>query len=153
MRGGVDAAGEPADYGQPVRLEREWTLAGWKNWGRRSLFHHSDQDLPVGQMALDVLPLEQAIAVADTIRPGSILLTVREDRPWVPLWITHVGMVFHPQGQPVLRHATKMGDGVVRDHNLTWYLNHTGTYANWKTLGVTILEPIEQGPRLGALPR
>jgi hypothetical protein len=99
-------------------------------------------------MALQVLPLATAIEVANQIRPGSILLTVREDRPWVPLWVTHVGLVFNDAGKPVVRHATKMGQGLVRDHGLVWYLNHIGTYSNWKTLGVAILEPVPSGPRL-----
>ena len=141
-----------ADYGETVDLTREWTLAGWQEWGRRNLFHHTDDELPVGKMSLRVLPLETALQVADQIRPGSILLTVREDRPWVPLWVTHVGLVFHDEGKPVVRHATKMGQGLVRDHSLIWYLEHIGTYSNWKTLGVAILEPIPMGPRVSRHP-
>ncbi len=135
------------DYGPTVHLERTWTLADWRNWAGRARFHHPDEALPVGRMALDVLPLDAARAAADRFRPGSILLTVREDRPYKPLWVTHVGLVFEDGDHLVLRHATKLGSGGTRDHDLGWYLDHVATYAPWKTLGVAVLEPVEAGPR------
>ena len=95
--------------------------------------------------------VEEAKKVVNQIRPGSILLTVREDRPWVPIWVTHVGIVIVTEDGPKVRHATKMGSGGTRDHDLNWYLDHIATYSNWKTLGVSILEPIEPGPRLSRL--
>ena len=140
------------DYGPTVLLEREVTASTWSNWGRRSLFQLTDEELPLGTMHLDVLTVEEAKKVVNQIRPGSILLTVREDRPWVPIWVTHVGIVIVTEDGPKVRHATKMGSGGTRDHDLNWYLDHIATYSNWKTLGVSILEPIEPGPRLSRLP-
>lgn len=136
-----------SSYGETVILEREWTAAGWANWAGRKSFHHPDEALPVGTMRLEVLPLATAREAADRFRPGSVLLTVREDKPWKPLWITHVGFVFEGEHGLVVRHATKMGTGRTRDHHLDWYLEHIGTYGNWTTLGVALLEPVEQGPR------
>ena len=139
-----------AEYGETVHVEREWTMAGWQNWAGRKSFHHPDEQLPVGTMKLDVLPLAAARDAIDQIRPGSILLTVREDRPYKPVWVTHVGFVFHDDDKPVLRHATKMGAGKTRDHTLEWYLDHVETY-QWTTLGVVILEPVDAGPRMDRL--
>jgi hypothetical protein len=80
-----------------------------------------------------------------------VLLTVRVDRPGVPLWITHVSFVVPDDaGGTVMRHATKIGNGGTRDHGVRWYLEHLRTYTRWPVLGVTVLEPLEQGPRLAA---
>lgn len=137
-----------ASYGEVVHLERDWTAADWANWAGRSKFHHTDAELPVGRMALDVLPLATARAVADRIAPGSILLTVRSDQPWKPLWITHVGFVFAGEdGKPIVRHATKLGSGGTRDHTLAAYLDKVEAYPNWPVLGVAVLEPLDAGPR------
>lgn len=141
-----------AAYGRPVqRFEREVTAGTWKAWGRRSLFALTDEQLPVGTMALDVLSLDDALAVVDQIRPGTIVLTVRQDRPWVPIWVTHLGFVLADADQPTVRHATRMSSKQVRDHSLEWYVEHVGTYSNWPTAGIALLEPVEQGPRLSAL--
>jgi len=98
-----------------------------------------------------VLSLDTALAVAPNIRPGSIILTVRADRPTVPIWITHLGFTV-PRAEPTIRHASRMKSAMdIRDHGLLWYLEHLKTYVNWPTAGIAILEPIEQGPRRSIL--
>ena len=140
------------EYGQTIVYSREVTLAHWRNWGRRTRFAHTDEQLPVGEMTLKVLPLDQAREIADQIRPGSLIFTVREDRPWIPMWITHVGLTI-PADEPTIRHASHMKSSLrVRDHSLKWYLDHLATYVNWRTAGITIMEPIEPGPRPTLLP-
>jgi len=136
-----------AEYGEVVRFEREVTSDTWANWAGRAKFAHTDEELPVGVMKLNVLPLEAAIAAHDRIAPGSIILTVREDRSWKPIWISHVSFVIPSDERPTMRHTTKMGTGKSRDHSLKWYLEHIGTYANWKTVGISVLEPVDFGPR------
>jgi len=138
-----DATG---DYGTVVHMEKTVDAATWAGWGPRSKFQHTDEELPSGTMALDVLPLEQAIAVADTVRPGSVILTVRQDRAGVPIWTTHVGFVVRTEDGIRLRHATKLGSGGTKEHGLRWYLEHIRSY-RWKVAGITILEPVELGPR------
>ena len=104
------------------------------------------------EMGIDFLPLEAALHAVDRIRPGSIVMTVREDRSWVPLWITHLGFTV-PADEPTLRHASRMKSALVsRDHSLSWYLEHLGTYKNWKAAGIAVFEPVEFGPRLSLLP-
>lgn len=138
-----------AEYGAVVTLEKDVDATTWRGWGSRKKFAHTDAELPLGTMRLDVLTLDEATRVADAVRPGSLVLTVRVDRVGVPLWVTHVSLlVAGPDGVPVIRHATKIGEGGTRDHDLHWYLDHLRTYDRWDVLGVSILEPIEQDPRL-----
>lgn len=142
------------EYGKTVVLDKEVTAETWKSWAPRKNFAHTDEQLPIGTMHLEVLPLDEAAKAVSRIRPGSMMLTVRTDRAGVPLWITHVGLILHDaEGQPITRHATKIGTGGTRDHGLAWYIDHLRTYDNWTVLGIAILEPVEQGPRIAALPR
>jgi len=140
-----------ASYGPVTAVERQVTPETWASWRARGRFAHRDEELPLGPMALDVLSLDDALDAVDRIRPGSIVLTVRVDRPWKPIWISHVGFVL-PDETPTVRHATRMADRVVRDHGLAWYLEHLRSYTNWPVAGVAILEPVEAGPRISRLP-
>ena len=138
-----------AEYGPTVRMEKEISPETWAAWSLRPRFAHTDDELPMGTMALDVLPLDAAVAAADRIRPGTLVLTVRKDRTWSPIWISHVGFVV-PGDQPTVRHATKMGSGGTRDHGLVWYLEHLQSYSRLPAVGISLLEPVEQGPRQAA---
>ncbi|MBN2798429.1 MAG: DUF1460 domain-containing protein [Deltaproteobacteria bacterium] len=139
-------------YGAVQRMRREVHRGTWDSWSRRSLFALTDAQLPLGTMHLDVLSIDEALRVVDQLRPGSVLLTVRQDRAWVPIWTTHLGFLI-PAERPTVRHATRMQARVVKDHSLTWYLEHLRTYTNWPVAGVAVFEPREQGPRLSALPQ
>lgn len=140
-----------AEYGPTTTLEREVTADTWARWRARARFALTDDQLPTGTMSLTILSLDDALEAVDRIRPGTIVLTVREDRPYKPIWISHVGFVV-PADKPTVRHATRMSSKQVRDHGLAWYLNHLKTYSRWKAAGVALLEPVEQGPRISALP-
>jgi len=140
-----------SDYGPVDAMSKVVDEDTWAGWGPRSRFPIPDDQMPSGTMHLDVLPLEAAITAADQIRPGSVVLTVREDRAGVPIWTTHVGFVVPTDDGPRLRHATKLGSGGTREHSVRWYLEHIRSYRRWKVAGVTILEPQELGPRLSRL--
>lgn len=143
-----------ADYGEVEHWHREVTPGVWRAWNRRGLFHLTDAQLPEGTMRLDILPLDAAMKVAATIRPGSILMAVRDDRSWIPLRITHLGLVVAGNDGPIFRHASHMSSGYeTRDNRLSWYLEHMSTYVHWKTAGISLFEPVEFGPRLSRLPR
>lgn len=134
-------------YGETARMARTVDEETWRSWRGLEGFGLEVEELPVGEMALDVLPLETARSVVGDLKPGSILMVVREDQPWRgPLWVTHVGFVVSSDDGPRLRHATKMS-GRVRDHGLAWYLEHIGTYVHRPTAGVVIYEAVEQIPR------
>jgi hypothetical protein len=135
-----------AEYGKVVTLEKTVTADTWARWSSRAKFKMTDAELPRGEMSLDVLPLDEALRVADTIRPGSLILTVRVDRAGVPIWITHVSLLVPDgKGGTVLRHATKIGDDDrVKDHAFRWYVEHLRSYTNWTVLGIAVLEPVPQ---------
>lgn len=137
------------EYGATVALDKDVTPATWVTWPGRKNFAHRDDQLPLGHMHLDVLPVDEAIRVAPSLRPGSIMLTVRVDKPDVPLWVTHVSLIVDDgTGHTVLRHATLVGDPhQTRDHELSFYLNHIKTFKSWPVLGIVVLEPIEQQAR------
>ncbi len=137
-------------YGPTETMTRDVTAETWQAWSRRGSLSLADEQLPIGEMSLRVLPLETARAVAEDIAPGTLLLVVRVDQPWHgPLWVTHAGLVVGGEG-PTFRHATRMG-ARVRDHALAWYLEYLGGYENRPTKGVVLLEPREQGPRRSRL--
>ncbi|MCA9489162.1 MAG: DUF1460 domain-containing protein [Myxococcales bacterium] len=141
------------EYGDTVTLRKTVDDATWRGWSARKDFAMTDEELPVGEMVLDVLPLDEALRVADTIRPGSLILTVRTDRSGVPLWTTHVSLLVPKEGGgTVLRHATKIGNGGTKDHDFRWYLEHLKTY-RWPVAGIAVMEPVEQGPRMAAMAR
>ncbi|MFT7519380.1 MAG: hypothetical protein ACI9MC_001521 [Kiritimatiellia bacterium] len=135
------------EYGPTTHMVREVDAASWNHWNGRSSFALADEHLPIGTMELHVLSLDDAITAAPTIRPGSIILTVRENRTYKPIWISHVGFMVPNDERPTVRHATRMQAKRVIDHGLVWYLKHLKTYKAWPAEGIAILEPVEQGPR------
>jgi hypothetical protein len=137
-------------YGEARWIERELTDNTWRYWSGREQFDLTDHELPHGLYSFPILDLETAKSVVEQIRPGTIIVTVREPRSSVPIVVTHVGFTI-PADSPTVRHATKMGIGRVRDHSLSWYFEHLETYTNWPVAGVALLEPVEQGPRLASL--
>ena len=79
-----------------------------------------------------------------------MIFTVRRPHDWKPIIISHVGFVIPTEpDQPVMmRHATKMSGGSVRDHLLSWYIDHLRWYKR-PVEGISVLMPVEQGPRAG----
>lgn len=127
-----------ADYGDPIRVERQVTSQTWASWPQRNQFAIAPENLPTGPMALNVLPLDEAIAAADQFPPGAILMIVREDRTYKPLWITHLGFVTI---YGTFRHASRMKSAMrVRDNTIAGYLRLLTGYTNWPVLGVSVFE-------------
>lgn len=138
----------------PARtLTKNVTRDTWLGWGRRRLFKIPDDHLPVGTWTLNYLDLAAAEAAVAKIPAGALILTLRVDRGWIPVVTTHVSMVIAGESEPMMRHATRMGNQKVRDDRLGWYVHHLRDYVNWPALGITVLQPREQGPRISALPR
>ena len=140
-----------ASLGPVTLIDKQVTPETWASWRRRSWFPLGDERLPTGSLYLPVLPLETALEVVKDIPDGAIIVTVRIPLEHVPIVVTHVGFTV-PAELPTMRHATRMGEGGVRDDSLAWYVEHLQSYTNWPVAGVNVLMPLEQGPRLGALP-
>lgn len=142
-----------AQVGRASHLEKDVGIDVWRAWRRRALFHLPDALLPTGRWALAYLDLDEAERAVPRIPPGAILLTLRQPRTWVPIVVTHVSTVVPlADGTLRMRHATRMGSRKVRDDRVDWYVHHLREYTNWPSLGITVLYPREQGPRVSALP-
>jgi hypothetical protein len=134
------------ELGATVKMTKTVHLRTWTRWNSRSRFMLRDEQLPVGEFSLDILPLDQALLSLPSIPPGALILTVRENRSYVPIVVTHIGFVVASDDpeRPLLRHATKMGSQPrVRDDFLQWYFEHLQNYKYWKVAGVVVLMPQE----------
>lgn len=134
------------DFPGALTMERTVTNETWSNWSKRRLFPLSDERLPTGSQSVTYLPVEAAQAAVNQIPDGAIIFTLREIYAHLPIAVTHVGITI-PGDTPTVRHATKIGDDMVRDHSLLWYLEHLESYVNWPAAGVIILMPQDYGPR------
>ncbi|MDP6932271.1 MAG: DUF1460 domain-containing protein [Myxococcota bacterium] len=137
--------------GQTHLVARSLSRSVWLNWSRRSLFDLPDDRFPVGRFVLPVLSLDSAMDGLGRIPEGSVLFTVRKLRSWVPITVTHVGIVVGSDGGLVMRHASLRGKKVVRDDPLSTYLEYLRSYSKWEVDGVALLAPREQGPRRAML--
>ena len=133
-------------YSGAIRIRREVNLATWKKWSQREDFGIADKRFPVGIQEFWYLPLERAIDVVDSIPDGAILFTVRQPRVESPIAITHVGIKI-PGEKPTMRHASTLGEGGVKDNDLTWYLGYLQSFQDWPAVGIIILMPLDFGPR------
>ncbi len=137
--------------GRASTLEKDVSLETWRSWGRRSLFRVPESRLPVGRWALNYLDLDAAVEAAPRIPAGALVVTLRSSRAWVPVVTTHISLVVSSGPTAVMRHATRMGTKKVRDDKMSWYAAHLREYTNWPALGLVVLMPREQGPRVSAL--
>lgn len=133
-------------YEGAIKIQREVTESTWKNWSKRGSFELRDERLPIGVQQFWYLPIDAAISAAPQIPDGTILFTLRQPLPHIPIAVTHVSIKI-PGDRPTMRHATKMGSGGVKDHSIVWYLEHLKTYENWPAAGLILLEPLDFGPR------
>ncbi len=141
-----------AEIGETHLLTKRVTPKTWAWWKKRELFHLTDDELPTGDYALQVLPTGAARDALDRIPDGALILTVRESRGYVPIVVTHLGFKVPSKGHALMRHATRMGKiPRVRNVRLAWYLEHIQWYHYWPIAGIAVLMPREYGPRRSRL--
>jgi hypothetical protein len=106
---------------------------------------------PLGTFPLPLLPLDHLAEVAPRIPAGTILLVVREDRPWRPYRVTHLGLVVEgPGGARLLRHASDVpGVMRVRDEPLARFAARAGRQ-RWPVVGVSLWAIRDNAARAGA---
>jgi hypothetical protein len=95
---------------------------------------------PVGRFRLPLVPVDHVAAIAPRIPEGTLLLVVREDHPWRPYRVTHLGIVVvGPKGERLLRHASDVpGVMRVRDEPLLRFLARNARYQGWPVVGVSL---------------
>jgi hypothetical protein len=141
-----------AEIGETRLLRKRVTQKTWAWWGMRKRFQLTDDDLPTGDYALQVLPTGAARDALERIPDGALILTIRESRDYVPIVVTHLGFKVPSRGHPLMRHATRMGKQPrVRNVRLAWYLEHIQWYHYWPVAGILVLMPREYGPRRSRL--
>ena len=120
------------------------TTKNWSRWRGRHAFHLTNEEYPTGDYLLETLTLDTARQVMDDIPTGSIIIVVRENRDYNPIWITHLGFVVretvHQKTYTKIRHATIMGN-IVKENHLRWYLNYLLQFDKWPIEGILVLEP------------
>ena len=78
------------------------------------------------------------------IPEGALILVVRQNNPYNPVWISHLGFVVRYSESDVrIRHATKLAGGIVKEHYLKWYFEHLRQYRR-PIEGILVLMPQEQ---------
>jgi hypothetical protein len=124
----------------------------WARWKGRWNFHLTAEDYPLGQFTLGVLSLDAVADALPVLPDGALLVVVRQNRSYNPVLVTHIGFLVRDAEGVKIRHATKMGDKVVRDDRLPWYFEHIMKFDNWPVEGILVLMPREQGPRRISMP-
>jgi hypothetical protein len=126
-----------ARVGPVRRVAHDVTLAAWTSWSGRDRFPMDDAALPTGRASIDAIPAAELRALVDRIPLPALILPVRAPRAWRPVLTFHAGLAVAGASGPRLLHATKLGDGSVRDDALAWYLDHLSTYP-WPVEGVAV---------------
>ena len=132
------------DLGEVQTITKTITIRNWSRWRGRHAFHFTNEEYPTGEYLLEVLTLDTARQVIDKIPTGSIIIVVRENRYYNPIWITHLGFVVRETVRDTtytkIRHATVMGN-IVKENHLPWYLNYLLQFDKWPIEGILVLQP------------
>jgi len=132
----------------------EVTILNTRVWNRRRtkiLDELPAERIPQGRFALDIWPLADARAGYRRIPNGTVVSTMRADRPRLPVRITHQGLVVVENGVPVLRHAADDPFGRVVDEPLADYLDRIRGYREWHVVGIHLARV--RAPESAAPPR
>lgn len=130
--------------GETHVVTKDITRHTWERWRGRHAFEFSPSDFPVGTYRLGVLSLDAALQAVPDIPEGALILIVRQNNPYNPVWISHLGFVVRYSESDVrIRHATKLAGGIVKEHYLKWYFEHLRQYRR-PIEGILVLMPQEQ---------
>ena len=129
--------------GETHVVSKTITRRTWERWKGRRHFDLSLSQFPVGTYHFGVLSLDAAIQAIPVLPEGALIVVVRQNNPYNPVWITHLGFVVRHSDKDVrIRHATKMAGGIVKEHYLKWYFEHIRLHLA-PMEGVLILMPQE----------
>ena len=129
-----------AEYGPTQLLIKDYELVNWKKFQYRRSYIPL-KEYPKGQHHLQILSIEGAIQNIETVPEGTLIIVVRQNKPEHPVWVSHLGFLIYKDEKPFIRHATKMGDRLVRDDRLPWYFTHLRWFDNWPVVGVMLMAP------------
>ncbi len=129
--------GELALRGQKRHTAATWRAAERAGHVVRGL---DPAQLPLGTFPLPLVPLDHVAAIAARIPEGTLLLVVREDRPWRPYRVTHLGIVVvGAGGMRLVRHASDVPAVMrVRDEPLVRFVARNARAQGWPVVGVSL---------------
>lgn len=108
----------------------------WHRTKHKGLPTLADARIPDGTFALDVWPLDKAMAHPERIPIGTVLHLVRIDFKNVPVRVSHQGIVVEVKGQRFLRHAADRMHHRVLDEPLERFFYRMSKYGKWPVSGV-----------------
>jgi len=117
----------------------EATILNSEIWDRRStkiLSELPDDRIPDGKFRLDLWPLAAARTGYRRIPSGTVVSTMRADRPRLPVRITHQGLVIVEDGKHLIRHAANEPFERVVDEPLADYLDRIRGFREWHVVGI-----------------
>jgi hypothetical protein len=117
----------------------ETTILSAEIWDRRRariLSELPDERIPNGRFRLDIWPLDAARKGYRAIPSGTVVSTMRTDRPRLPVRITHQGLVIVENGRHLIRHAALEPFDRVIDEPLGDYLDRIRGYRGWYVVGI-----------------
>lgn len=118
------------------------TDASWRSPSSRSLMLPPDHQVK-GELSFPVIPLEKVLAHVRRVPSGTVLVVVREARPFKVTRMTHLGFVVQRGGHTFLRHASKSRHHRVVDEDLAEFLARNAKYDKWPVTGVALYEALE----------
>ena len=108
----------------------------------------TEANIPDGKYQVRYLPLEEARKRSKEIRPGTVLMVVREHDPNRVVRISHMGFVVRSDGGLVVRHASTGKDRAVLDEPFDAFVQRQTEYKKWKVIGVALARPLEARARV-----
>src|SRR5439155_6120145 len=115
-------------------VKSEWTQVP-------ALKRLTEANIPDGKYQVRYLPLEEARKRSKEIRPGTVLMVVREHDPNRVVRISHMGFVVRSDGGLVVRHASTGKDRAVLDEPFDAFVQRQTEYKKWKVIGVALARP------------
>jgi hypothetical protein len=129
-----------AEFGPTHLVVKDYDEVNWTDFSRKRSYIPLSQ-YPKGKYNIQVLSIDGVIQSVEQIPEGTLIIVVRQNRNDHPVLITHLGFLVFKDQKPYIRHATKMGEGQVRDDRLPWYFTHLRWIESWPVVGVMLLAP------------
>ena len=85
--------------GETHVVSKKITRRTWERWRGRHHFFFTPDQFPVGTYRMGVLSLDAAFNAIPNIPEGALVVVVRQNNPYNPVWITHLGLWFVIQRQ------------------------------------------------------
>ncbi|MCL2178810.1 MAG: DUF1460 domain-containing protein [Proteobacteria bacterium] len=120
------------------RAQKRLTLETWKHEEGKAL-GLSPGARPLGHFSIEMVGLEEALALFSKLPEGSLVVFIRADLPKRITRVRHLGLLVHGPEAPMLRHASRTFKKVV-DEPIERFIRRQLSYASWTIEGVAIYE-------------